>query len=581
MKRFYASFSCALLILLAFSTNAQPKYILYKLTSGLSVIHHYTSPGKIRVQVYTRAGSIFENESNSGINALMLKIAENKIRVKAEDSNIQFNTVLETEFVGFELSAADYNLEEILKLISYHYFSFSVSQKELDNAIEDITAQKISIAQTLIKDMEYGVNKGLWGRSLLKVTPNGVNEQYKSISLKSLEDHHKRYFHLPNSTFCYSGSLTKSELDVRLNSALNFIEAPKYDPLQITRILDLKPVVNYTQRVFPVEPIFSEKVGIVFQNPGSRYDRKGSYCASILAQILSDFYGQELNFQYTPNNYYGLFSFSKDVIGDKPKTTIKTLEQIIADIKTFKLIDTNEIKLAKEMIAEQQRMIRDNDPELYMRQIAQFRHTNDEHYIIGFADSLQSITEKDMALYIQDYFVNRTGVRYWMASNSKIKSVKENERLYDLDESVGDIKLFYEPNKIDLSGDSNLTNLDKMIQWLQINDDFVLQINGCADRGEFNRVSDKEVQTFVDSVPTFVKVIPYIIKTKEMRPEMMRALKVMKTLYENGIDIDRMNGTSMTFSSDTEEKASENRRCTFTLDKRMRTIPLREMMNSK
>lgn len=581
MKKFYVHISCALLILLAFSVQAQPKYILYKLTSGLSVSYNSYNMGKIRVQVYTRAGSVFENEQNSGINALMIKMVENRIRQKAEESGIQFKPVVETEFVGFELFASDFLLEEILGLLSNNYFTFSASQPELDQAIADVTAQKISTAQMLMKDMEDGLNKDLWGRSFLKISPSGANEQYRLITLEELRDYHERYYHSMNSSLCYSGGLTKSELDARLKTSFNFITVPKYDPQQITRVLDFKPVVNYRQRVFSVESVFSEKVGIVFQNPGSRYDRKASYCASILAQILSNFYGQELHFQYTPNNYYGSFSFSKDVVGDNPKSTIKTLEQIVADIKTFKLIDTNEMKLAKEMIAEKQRSVRDNDPELYMRQIAQFRHLNDEFYITDFADSLESITEKDMAFYIQDYFVNRTGVRYWMSSKNKIAKVKEEERLYDLDESVGDIKLMYEPNKIDLAGDSNLTNLKKVIQWLQINDDFAVQVNGWADRGEFNRVSDKDVQAFVDSVPTFVKVIPYKIKTKEMRPEMMRALKVMKELYDAEIAIDRMSGNSMVFYSDSDKKAAENKKCTFTMDKRIRTVPLREMAKSK
>jgi hypothetical protein len=111
---------------------------------------------------------------------------------------------------------------------------------------------------------------------------------------------------------------------------------------------------------------------------------------------------------------------------------------------------------------------------------------------------------------------------------------------------------------------------------LQINTDAHVQINGFADEGEYNRVKDVPLQTFIDSIPTFKKAMPDFIKTGYMRPESMRSLKLMKVFYENGIDLNRITGTSMLYTSDSKEKAAENRKCTFVVDKIKPTKSLRE-----
>ncbi len=581
MKRFYSIFSCILLISLAFGIQAQPRYDVYKLSSGLSVVLNTSKSDKIMIQLYTRSGSIFENEANSGINALIMKIAENKIREKAEALMVRFTPVLETEFVGLQFIASPEDLNTLLQLIADDYFTFTVTNAELETAQAALTAEKITLGQKLEKDLEESINKKLWGKGYMKTRHDGGNENYLTYTTKELADYHMRYFHKSNNTLCFSGNLSRGELDNKLNSFFSGISGQYFDPKQITKILDLKPVVNFSQLVIKTEPIFAEQVGLVYQNPGVRFDRKGSYCANILAQILNNAESTGVSAVYDAYNYYGVLSLSKPCLDNKPKTTINALSSVIDDIKSFKIIDTASFLLAKQMVADRHKKVQENNPELFMRLIAQYRYTNDENHMLNFTDSLNHVSMHDMEFYVRDYFINRAGARYWMAPKEDIRTTKEEERLYPLDESIGDIKIMYEVNKIDFYGDSNIINLNKLIQWLQINDDINVQVNGFADEGEYNRVSDKEVQSFIDSIPNFVKVIPFVIKTKEMRPEMMRALKVMRAMYLNGIPVERMKGTSMVFTSDTPEKAIENRKCTFTLDKRMRTITLRESIKNK
>ena len=57
---------------------------------------------------------------------------------------------------------------------------------------------------------------------------------------------------------------------------------------------------------------------------------------------------------------------------------------------------------------------------------------------------------------------------------------------------------------------------------------------------------------------------------------MMRAMKIIKYLYDHGIAMERLKGTSMPFSSKTDEEAIENMKVTLTIDKLRKAVSLYE-----
>ncbi len=107
------------------------------------------------------------------------------------------------------------------------------------------------------------------------------------------------------------------------------------------------------------------------------------------------------------------------------------------------------------------------------------------------------------------------------------------------------------------------------MQWLKTNPDISVQVNGMSDEHEFNKATDDDsILQFIDSMPTFQKVTSEIIKKKKtIRPEMARAVKIVKYLYQHGIPADRLSGTAMNFKSSTKQEAADNMRCTLTLNK--------------
>src|SRR5690606_194430 len=78
---------------------------------------------------------------------------------------------------------------------------------------------------------------------------------------------------------------------------------------------------------------------------------------------------------------------------------------------------------------------------------------------------------------------------------------------------------------------------------------------------------DDSIRYFIDSIPTFEQVKREFISTGTFRLASLRSLKVLKYFYDQGIDITRLKGTGMSFSSKSKEEEERNRECTFTVDK--------------
>jgi hypothetical protein len=155
-------------------------------------------------------------------------------------------------------------------------------------------------------------------------------------------------------------------------------------------------------------------------------------------------------------------------------------------------------------------------------------------------------------------------------------TVPAGQRYYALDESVKNVTFTYPLNITDIDSVTGRQDLDRLIQWLRINPDMHIQVNGFSDRGEYVKSYDTAVSNFLKATPTFRKAMPDAVKVGYLRIEMMRAMKIAKALYEAGITEDRITGTSMTFSSDSDEAAAANRKCTVTIEKIQPRVSLYE-----
>lgn len=187
-----------------------------------------------------------------------------------------------------------------------------------------------------------------------------------------------------------------------------------------------------------------------------------------------------------------------------------------------------------------------------------------------------AITEKQFQRFVTEYFHESPYVTALYISEDDRAELKADSLFPDLNDAVHEYTFSYRTNVTELEGAENLQKLSRLIQWLKINPELSVQINGFSDQGEFNKTYDDSIFAFIDSIPTFAKTNPDKVKKRYLRPEMMRAMRIIKTLADNGIDISRISGTSMMSTSDTREEAIANAKCTITIIKYRKPLPLYE-----
>jgi outer membrane protein OmpA-like peptidoglycan-associated protein len=251
------------------------------------------------------------------------------------------------------------------------------------------------------------------------------------------------------------------------------------------------------------------------------------------------------------------------------------IDSMVEGFKKKDYFTTEELQATNKSVSDEFNNLR-NHTHAYMMQVAKYRFSNDENYFPSLSDSIQSVTVPMMQHYMKDYFEGRAGVKWLYADTSALAAAPAGQRYYALDESIKEIKFTYPQNVADVDTVTGTADLERLIQWLRINPDMHVQINGFADKSEFTKSYDTTVTRFIKNTPTFRKAMPDAIKVGYLRLELMRAMKIAKAIYEAGITEDRISGTSMVFTSDSDEGAANNRKCTVTMEKIQPRVSLYE-----
>jgi hypothetical protein len=192
---------------------------------------------------------------------------------------------------------------------------------------------------------------------------------------------------------------------------------------------------------------------------------------------------------------------------------------------------------------------------------------NDNSYFTVLSDSVYSLKFKTIHNFVVDFFNQSPHVTGLRISHADRVATDIDTAFTNLDENVGKYVFTYRQNITDLEGADNLTKLQNLLQWLEINPDINAQINGFSDEHEYNRTTDDTIMRFIDSLPTFVLTTRRVVKKGYLRPEMMRSLKIVKYLYDHGIAAERLAGTSMPGKSSDKKEEEDNMKCTLTLEK--------------
>lgn len=554
-----------------------------KLLNGMNVVSS-ANPNAALVEIgcYVKMGAVYENDSVSGISYLVQNILADKIasylrQGKADVSfqNTSLKSFTTTEQSVFQLTCSPANYSACLQLLRDSIFNSVISPVELSEKIEivrkEIQAGKINYQtkfdnQLLQRLFRKDVNRQL--------TTGDTSGSFPFVDWLHVDKFLEKYY-VPNNTIINGwGNFEIDKFQAATVKYFGTLRKSEFDPESITKIIDFKPMLYSTQFTV-IAPVEQPHFEICWQFPGVRSNVKSSYYAFLLSAMLNDpnnfiqVKARKLGCKkfmavYDANNFSGIF---KVILEAEKDRAFPVYRFVLNEIQRIDETLINETMMKAGMLRFNREYNAIKNSKDYLQWLTKYWVYDDASYFPTLEDSVFQLGERRMRKFVIEYIKQSAQVTGLMINETDRTELKADSILPDLDPSVNDYVFNYRANITDLEGADNLQKQSNLLHWLLLNPDLMVQVNGCSDKGEFGKAKDDSIRAFIDSIPTFAKVKQDLIKTGSLRPEMMRAMKMIKYLYDHGIAIDRLKGTSMPFSSKNDQEAIENMKCTITLDK--------------
>ncbi|HWB63877.1 MAG TPA: insulinase family protein [Chitinophagales bacterium] len=576
------------LVLISQLLNAQSEVSSYgglvdaKLPSGINaIITQLPSASKTEINLYVNAGSMYEADSLNGMARMVETMIGNKInaalrsnRYAVNAQNTEFKAYTTPDHAVFKFTTYPYNISNCLEIIRDSVFGAQFSNAEVSQAmtaaLKDIEGLKYDKKRLFDNTMI----KNLYTQDHSKLEIYGNTSDIKNFSRKLATGFFTRYYAPNNAVVAITGNIDPVNVQSQVETALKNLKRNEFNPETIIKSEHLRPIAYTTQ--FVIEDTISEpEFSICWQFPGSGSDRRATYCGFLLNALLNDPYNyirvkatkmgcKKFDVNYDANVYNGVLKVTfqpgrKDLAGTYD-FVMKELLRIDKTLLNEEMLNAAKLRFKKEY---------DNlkASTSYADWVAKYWVNGDESYFVELKDSVTNIDADRMHNFIVAYMNQAAHVTGLRIKHADRVSLNTDSSFADLDEGVGKYVFTYRENVTDIEGAQNQAMLNNLLQWLKINPDISAQVNGFSDEHEFDRITNDTLTNFMDSVPTFRLTTTKVNKKGTLRPETVRALKIIKYLYDNGISANRLSGTSMPFKSDDKQGATANMKCTLTLNK--------------
>ena len=567
-----------------------------KIANGMNALYTpITTSTDFEISLHVKTGSMYDPDSSSGLANILQTILAEKVasNLRAKKgllnfSNTRFTSYSTTEHAVYKLSSENVNLVSCLNLLRDSVLSATFSNREIELAVQTVINDFTTDSLDPKKVFDTKILSSVFRQDLKKMNTKGNEVDLWNIDKRALNAFYTRYYGPNNTIMAASGNLSYSTFNLQFErSYINLIKS-EFDPKLITQIIDLRPMVYTTQFIIEQENTAPEFT-LAWQFPGTSSDVEASYCAYLLSAILNDPNNfirikaaklgcKKFTVEYDANSFSGMLRVLIQPDKTNLMATLNLVRNEMARLEKT-LVNESMMTAGKYLFKKEYEQLKASKE--YPEWVIKHWAYKDESYFPSLGDSLMQLTEKKMRSFTIEYLSRSPQVTGLLITPADRAALQVDSQFTNIDEKVVNYEFKYRMNITDLEGEENLNMRRNLLQFLSINKDVNAQINGLADEGEYNQAVDDTISQFIDSLPTFRRTMPEKIKKGYLKPEMMRAIKIVKFLYDNGIAADRLTGTSMKFSSTNKTEEQENMKCSITLDKLRKSISLYEFYYGK
>ena len=560
----------------------QLRYI--KLSNGLNCILMPSAQANgVELNFEVEVGSINEPDSINGIANLTLKIISNKIATSIKNGrgilsaqNTTFSSVTTSERSVFKFTTSAAYIGACFSLVKDSMYRAKITVADINKARNIILQQIEEAKRDKQKIFEDKLSRAIFIQDHQKLNILGIADELSEVDRTALLTFFNRYYATNNTLCTITGNFLNPDVESTFENSFKDVVKSEFDPQTITRIVDHKPIVYNTQFVVEDSAGLPE-FQICWQFPGTNNNFHESYSAFLINAMLNDKNNfiqvklakmgcKKFTVQYDANNFSGVLRLT---FQPSRENLFATYNFVITEMGRLNqtLLNDVMIKAAKIQFKREYETLKKSKE--YPVWIINHWTFNNESYFPELLDSVMNLTPNQIEKFVIGYLNQSAHVSGLKISKADRMSLMIDTAFTDLDQNVAKYVFTYAQNVTSIEGNDNKVKLQNLLQWLKANPDISVQVNGLSDEHEFYKATDEDsILQFIDSMPNFQKVTSEVIKKKRtIRPEMARAVKIVKYLYEHGIPSDRLSGTAMKFKSSTKQEAADNMRCTLTLNK--------------
>lgn len=597
----YRNLSALLFFLLGFTAvlSAQPEVTqsgdLYyvKLIDGFNgVLMYLPQANNAEVIFYVKTGSMYEGDSISGTANLLVKIFNQKLAAGIKSGKSQLsvqNTGFEgystTERAVFKFTTPSKNLNACMALFRDSVLNGKIYNYEIA-PVRNIILQQLEDAKHDKKKMfEQQLLDGLYVQDHQKLEIQGNAAVINDIGLSTLTNFFKKYYVPSNSIVTFTGNFQSLEVEDAMQKIFKPVPKSAFNPETVTKIVDMRPMTYNTQFIAD-DTTTTPEFEICWQFPGTNSNFEESYSAFLLNAMLNDKNNyiqvkvakmgcKKFVVQYEANNFNGILRI---IMQPSKQNFVSTYRFVINEMGRLNKTLLNDVMINAGKLEFKKEYNNLKKTKEFPHFVVKHWTFNNETYFPTLLDSVMAAEPKVLEIFTVNYLNQSPYITGLKISKADREAMQVDTAFTDLNRSVGKYVFTYKQNVTNLEGADNDLKLHNLLQWLIINPDINVQVNGFSDEHEYNQATDKDsIITFIDSMPTFHKVTSEIIKKKRtIRPELARAAKIVRYLYDHGIAAERLNGTAMMFKSSNKKEAADNMKCTITLNKQRKGPSLYE-----
>jgi predicted Zn-dependent peptidase len=591
MKKYFLFLKLVIAIQLVSAQNKSApskNYEILMAKNGLNSICVYAPQLPMsEVELIIRAGSIHERNEQKGLAGLLCQLFSNKMKNTLNAGkypSIRFSAVSGIENTVFRFTSPHQELSSLLEFIYKHLVNQKIDESEIKKAIEDVSKNREEYQTAPQYAYRRIQQQQLFKFDSDKITIWADSATLLRYTVLEVDSFYRLYYSPVATTITVYSNTTPFTIQSLLEKTFNSWSRTDFNPDEFTKIRSIKPVIYTTQNTI-VQSAEQPKITLSFLTTGSRNYTRGCYYSYLLSSMLNDTtlpFFKELKTEtgnppilatYEINNYYGIFTLS---VFPTPGYHELTYKMLLKSLSEWHLhINDTTVAAAKKKFAIEYFAFKGTPG--FFAQSARHIYYNNTDFFETLNDSIQCIHTRQFLRHVYTSFCNANFAVIALTDSATYESENYRQWLADIDESIANEKFTFRKNVCEIEGDANLQLLNRLIQWLKVNPDIQCQINGKADKKEYDKFKDPAVWFFIDTIETFKKYKPDLLKTGIMRPELLRSLKVLKALAESGIELDRLSGTAIPLSSRTKEEEAEHRVATLSLTRLKSRLPLRDI----